>query len=91
MNICVFGASSTILDSRFIEAVEKLGEEMGKRGHSLVFGAGANGLMGAAARGVHKTGGNIYGVVPSFFKEESISQLFDKCTELIYTETMAQR
>ena len=91
MNICVFGASSTILDNHFIETVEKLGEEMGKRGHSLVFGAGANGLMGAAARGVHKTGGNIYGVVPSFFKEESISQLFDKCTELIYTETMAQR
>ena len=33
---------------------------MTKRGHSLVFGGGANGLMGAAARGVKKGNGYIY-------------------------------
>lgn len=91
MNICVFGAASNEIDSAYITAVEKLGEEMAKRGHSLVFGAGGNGLMGAAARGVHRNGGNIYGVIPSFFREENIEHIFEDCTELIYTETMAQR
>ena len=51
MNICVYGASSTTIEQYYIDAGEKLGEEMAKRSIGLVFGGGANGLMGAAARG----------------------------------------
>lgn len=91
MNICVFGAASNEIDNSYIAAVEALGEKMAKRGHTLVFGAGGHGLMGAAARGVHRCGGKIYGVIPSFFRDENIEEIFDKCDELIYTETMAQR
>jgi len=91
MNLCVYGAASNEIDKKYIEAVEKLGEYMAKRGHSLVFGAGGNGLMGAAARGVHRAGGKIYGVIPKFFREEKIEHIFDKCDELIFTETMAER
>ena len=91
MKICVFGAASNEIDNSYIEIVEKLGKEMAKRGHSLVFGAGGNGLMGAAARGVYSGGGKITGVIPSFFKEENIELIFDKCDELVFTETMAQR
>lgn len=91
MKICIFGAASNIIDSSYIEAVELLGEEMANRGHSLVFGAGGHGLMGAAARGFYKKGGKIYGVIPTFFREEKIEEIFDNCTELILTETMSQR
>lgn len=91
MKICVFGAASNAIDKVYIEMVEKLGEEIAKRGHSLVFGAGANGLMGAAARGVHRCGGKIIGVIPKFFKEEKIEAIYENCDELIFTETMAER
>ncbi|MBE7048768.1 MAG: TIGR00730 family Rossman fold protein [Ruminococcaceae bacterium] len=91
MNICVFGAASNEIDNSYITAVEALGEEMAKRGHTLVFGAGGNGLMGAVARGVHRGGSKIIGVIPSFFKIENVEKIFENCTELIYTETMAQR
>ena len=91
MKICVFGAASNEIDNSYIELVEKLGKEMAKRGHSLVFGAGGNGLMGAAARGVYSGGGKITGVIPKFFKEENIELIFDKCDEIVYTETMAER
>lgn len=57
MNICVYGASSNTIDSSYIEQTEYLGRQMAKRGHSLVYGAGANGLMGAVARGVHEEHG----------------------------------
>ena len=50
MNICVYGASSNNIDKSYIIAMENLGCEMAKRGHTLVFGGGANGLMGAVAR-----------------------------------------
>lgn len=62
---------------------------MASRGHNLVYGAGAQGLMGAAARGVTKGGGKIIGVSPSFFKVDGV--LYDKCTEMIFTETMRER
>ncbi|MBQ7039190.1 MAG: TIGR00730 family Rossman fold protein [Clostridia bacterium] len=89
MNICVYGASSNNIDPKYIKDTEELGVKMGEHGHSLIYGAGANGLMGAAARGVTKGGGKVIGVVPSFFNVDGI--LYDKCEELIYTETMRER
>lgn len=89
MNICLYGASSALISEKYISATEKLGREMAKRGHSLIFGGGANGLMGAAARGVHSENGKIIGVAPSFFNVDGV--LFEDCTEFIYTDTMRQR
>ncbi len=91
MDICVFGAASNEINPQYIKKAEELGEEIGKRGHTLVFGAGNNGMMGASARGIKRAGGKITGVIPEFFKEESIEQIFPDCDELVYTETMAQR
>ena len=68
MNLCVYGASSDKIDKVYIKTVEKMGLEMAKRGHGLVFGGGAEGLMGAAARGMSAGGGKIIGVAPSFFE-----------------------
>ncbi|MDD6276081.1 MAG: TIGR00730 family Rossman fold protein [Clostridia bacterium] len=89
MNICVYGASSTTIDKSYIEAGEELGRAIGKRGYGLVFGGGNNGLMGAAARGVHETCMPIIGIAPSFFQVDGI--LYPNCTEFIYTETMRER
>lgn len=89
MNICVYGASSNAIDKRYILAGEILGKELARRGHTLVFGGGANGLMGAVARGATKGNGKIIGIAPSFFNVDGL--LYDKCTEFIYTETMRER
>ena len=72
MRICVYGAASPTIDKKYIDLVEKMGQEMANRGHSLVFGGGGNGLMGAAARGVKSGGGYILGVIPKFFDEEKL-------------------
>lgn len=91
MKICVYGAASPTIDPKYIEKVEILGKEMVKRGHSLVFGGGGNGLMGAAARGVRSEGGRILGVIPAFFEDEEIEAICDFCDELIEPETMRER
>ncbi len=91
MNICVYGAASNEIDQKFIKAVESFGEMLAKRGHNLVFGAGGGGLMGAAARGVKRGGGKIYGFIPEFFRDEKIEKLYDECTELTFTKNMADR
>ena len=91
MRICVYGAASPTIDKKYIELVEKMGQEMANRGHSLVFGGGGNGLMGAAARGVKSGGGYILGVIPKFFDEEKVEAICDFCDELIQPDTMRQR
>ena len=89
MNICVYGASSGHIAKVYHDSAYSLGEQIAKRNHKLVYGAGANGVMGAAARGAYDNGGVIIGVAPSFFTVDGM--LFDHCTELIRTETMRER
>ncbi len=89
MKICIFGASSDNIDKIYFEKVTELGKKLAARSHTLIFGAGAHGLMGAVARGATSGGGKIIGIVPSFFDEGDI--IFRDCTELIFTQTMAER
>lgn len=91
MRICVYGAASPTIDRDYIEKVEALGREIAKRGHSLVFGGGGNGLMGAAARGVKAENGYILGVIPQFFRQEEVEAICDFCDELIEPATMRER
>ena len=91
MRICVYGAASPTIDKEYILKVESFGREMVKRGHSLVFGGGGNGLMGAAARGVKDENGYILGVIPKFFIEEDVEKICDFCSDLLQPETMRER
>lgn len=89
MNVTLYGAASEKIDRVYIDAVEELGQVLAARGHTLVFGGGGTGLMGAAARGFARAGGEIIGVTPRFMHERE--PVCDFCTELIQTSTMAER
>ena len=89
MNICVCGASGNELDPAYFDAAFDLGRRIAEAGHTLVFGGGADGLMGACARGCLKAGGEIVGIAPRFFDEPGV--LFDGCTRFLYTNTMRER
>ena len=89
MNICIFGASGRELEESYYAAAELLGSLIAQQGHTLVFGGGREGLMGAAARGAYENGGRIIGIVPKFFDEPGI--IYEHCTELVFTETMRER
>lgn len=89
MKICIYGASSNAIDKSFLDAGELLGASIAKRNHSVVFGGGAAGLMGAVARGAHQNNGEIIGICPSFFNVDGA--LFTECSKMIYTDTMRER
>ncbi len=88
MNICVYCASSEKIDKTYLSAGEEFGEALAENGHTLVFGAGKFGVMGAVARGCKRKDGNIIGVIPRFF--ESIDVMFSDCN-LVFTDTMRER
>lgn len=87
--ICLYGASSATLAEAYYAAAHTIGEGLAANGIGLVFGGGATGLMGAAARGADSKGGEIIGVAPKFFDEEGV--LYQNCTEFIFTDTMRER
>ena len=90
MNICIYGAASQTIDEKYITITEQLGEALARNGHGLVFGGGANGMMGAAARGFTRGGASrILSIAPGFFNVDGV--LYDKCTEYRYPDTMRER
>lgn len=89
MNICVYGASSNHIEAEFFRYGEEIGRGIARRGWTMVFGGGANGMMGAAARGAYSEGGRIIGVSPHLFRVDGV--LFEHCSEMVYTDTMRDR
>ena len=47
MKICIYGASGQELPQPYFDAARELGRLLAGEGHSLIFGGGAHGLMGA--------------------------------------------
>ena len=89
MNICVFGGARDEAGEAYFTLGETLGRAMAERGHTLVFGGGGHGLMGAVARGAAARGGKIVSVVPYFFNAPGL--LYEAPTETLRMETMAER
>ena len=89
MVICLYGASSQNIHPDYFTGVEDFGRAMGTRGHTLLFGGGDKGLMGAAARGVKSQQGRVIGVAPRFFNADGI--LYPACDEFFFTDTMRER
>lgn len=89
MEICLFGSARDTVPEVYITQTEELGRAMARRGHTLIFGGGTSGMMGAAARGMHALGGRIVTVAPDFFQKPGI--LVPYADEQIITPDMASR
>jgi uncharacterized protein (TIGR00730 family) len=87
--ICVYCGSSPGKDPRHMAAAEELGRRIGSGGHSLVYGGGNLGLMGAVARSTKAAGGHVTGVIPRFLitKEKVLSDADD----IILVDDMHER
>jgi uncharacterized protein (TIGR00730 family) len=68
--VCVFCASSTAVDERYVALAAEVGTALARRGHSLVSGGGDVSAMGAVARAARAGGARTVGVIP-----ESLLQL----------------
>ncbi len=89
MRICVYCSSSEEIPRPYFELARRLGQEMARRGHELVYGGGNVGLMGEVARAVKAGGGRVYGVMPRALLDYEIG--FEQADELVITETVRER
>ncbi|HEX6872342.1 MAG TPA: TIGR00730 family Rossman fold protein [Micromonosporaceae bacterium] len=87
--ICVFCASSTRLEPRWLDLAWQLGKAIAERGHELVSGGGSVGMMGALAEGARAGGGHTVGVIPQSLVDLEVAD--HDADELVVTDGMAAR
>jgi uncharacterized protein (TIGR00730 family) len=89
LSVCVYCSSSDAISDAYPPVADTLGREIARRGHTLVYGGGAVGLMGVLAHAAHEQGGEVTGVIPS--KLQNREGIAYDANELIVTDTMRER
>lgn len=89
MRITVFAGSSKRSSAPFVEAARALGAQLARRNHTLVYGGGRTGLMGAVADAALERGGTVQGVILREFIERDVHHL--GVEEMYAVEDMRQR
>ncbi len=89
MNICLYGSGSRKIDKLYTDEAYKLGCTMAQKNHTLVFGGGDTGMMGACAKGIHENGGKSIGIAPEWIG--NFEPLCEKCSDFIHVDTMDER
>lgn len=77
------------MDPEYIARAKELGAWMAREGHTLIYGAGNAGMMGAVSDALIEGGGEAIGVTPRFFilAEETRNDL----SEVIVSDDMSTR
>jgi uncharacterized protein (TIGR00730 family) len=89
MRICVFCASSSRIDRRYLDLAEEAGAELARRGHVLVSGGAIVSCMGAVARSARAGGAETIGVIPQTLVDIEIAD--NDSSTLIVTADMRSR
>lgn len=87
--ICVYCGSSDKVHPDYLGGARQLGAIIAQRGIRLVYGAGSTGLMGAVANGALENGGEVTGVIPSYFNTPQLAH--HSLTRLEVVETIHVR
>jgi uncharacterized protein (TIGR00730 family) len=89
MNICVYCGSRPGNNPVYLETAKAFGRALVQRGHTLIYGGGGSGMMGAVADAVMEAGGKAIGVRPRFLMSAEISH--GHLSEIHVVETMHER
>ena len=85
----MYCSSSSGVAEVYNRAARDLGQLIGARGHTLVYGGCDVGTMGHLARAVTGAGGRVIGVILRRFREHGLA--YEQADELLVTDSLAER
>lgn len=88
-NITTYCASSSTVDSLYLDAAYSLGQLLARTGITLLNGAGNTGLMRYGAEGCMDAGGRAVGIIPTFMREKGWA--LETMSEIIETPDIHTR
>lgn len=87
--VCVFCASSSTIDDRYVRLAAEVGQLLAQHDHALVTGGGSVSMMGAVARATRAAGGHTVGVIPQALIDMEVAD--HDADELIVATDMRTR
>lgn len=87
--VCVFCASSLTIADHYVRLATDVGDELARRGHTLVSGGGSVSCMGAVARAARAGGARTVGVIPQALVDMEVAD--EGADELVVTPDMNTR
>lgn len=87
--ICVFCASSSTIEGRYLDLAAEVGAELARRGHTLVSGGGSVSCMGRLATAARAGGARTIGVIPKNLVDWEVAD--EDADELIIADDMRAR
>jgi uncharacterized protein (TIGR00730 family) len=89
VNVAVFCSCTPDVSPFLLEDAERLGRELARLGHTVIYGGSTGGCMGAIARGALSAKGRVVGVVPTLGFMDGLEH--PELTEKHVVPTMAAR
>ena len=87
--VCVFCASGSGIDGRYLDLASAFGSALAAAGHTLVSGGGRVSMMGAVATAARAGGAHTVGVIPSAMIPLEVADT--AADELVVVDTMRER
>lgn len=87
--ICIFCSSSDKINRLYFEDTKKVAIELAGKGHTIICGGGAHGLMGTLISESIKNGGKVIGIMPEFMR--TVEWDSKELSQLILVDDMRQR
>ncbi len=89
MKVTVYCSSSNQIDSKYFELTNRIANVLLDSNAHVVFGGGANGLMGQLANTIVAKNGKITGIMPEFMKE--VEWQHKGVKDFVFVESMRER
>jgi uncharacterized protein (TIGR00730 family) len=88
-SVCVFCGSQTGDHPAYVAAARQLGEFLCRNNHTLIYGGGRTGVMGAIADSMLNAGGRIVGVIPRHLAR--VELMHSEVADMRVTNNMHER
>jgi uncharacterized protein (TIGR00730 family) len=71
-SICIFCGAKSGRDPKWTAVAQHVGTALAQNGHTLIYGGGRVGLMGAVADAALAAGGKVIGIIPEFLAVKEV-------------------
>ena len=88
-SLTIFCSSSDLLNQKYYNLARQIGEFLGKKKISIIYGGGKVGLMGKISQSAFNSDGKVIGVIPEILVSKEIKNL--DITETIVVKDMTER
>ena len=88
-SLTIYCSSSNLLEQKYYNLAYQIGEFLGKKQISVIYGGGKVGMMGKISKSAMNTGSKVIGIIPQFLNSKEIIDL--NISETIIVKNMRER